>query len=105
MSSRRALGDLPGSGAVTVGLFHRELPRLSGRAGATAPATQRAADAARHLGLIAPGTKGELARITHLAELAGMGRPRSRAALAGSRHARRRTGRLPRMPQRAVALE
>jgi hypothetical protein len=65
----RALDELPGWGPVTIGLFLRELRGVW--SGAQPPLDARAADAARHLGLIAPGTKGELARVRHLAELAG----------------------------------
>ncbi len=64
-----ALDELSGWGPVTIGLFLRELRGVW--PGAQPPLDARAADAARHLGLLAPGTKGELARITHLAELAG----------------------------------
>jgi hypothetical protein len=65
----RALDDLPGWGPVTVGLFLRELRGVwPGAAPALDP---RAADAARHLGLVGPGTKCGLARIAHLADLVG----------------------------------
>jgi hypothetical protein len=64
-----ALDELPGWGPVTVGLFLRELRGVW--PGAQPPLDARAGDAARHLGLLAPDAKGELARVTHLAELAG----------------------------------
>ena len=91
-----ALGELPGWGAVTVGLFLRELRGVW--PGAQPHLDARAAEAARHLGLIAPGTKGELARITHLAELRGMRRPRSRVRSGPARARPPPDGRLPRMP-------
>jgi hypothetical protein len=64
-----ALDELPGWGPMTIGLFLRELRGVW--PGAQPALDARAADAARHLCLIAPGTKGELARVKHLAELAG----------------------------------
>ena len=64
-----ALGELPGWGPVTTDLFLRELRGVW--PGAQPPLDPRATDAARHLGLLAPGARGELARITHLADLAG----------------------------------
>jgi hypothetical protein len=65
-----ALDELPGWGPVTIGLFLRELRGVW--PGAQPALDPRAADAARHLGLIAPGTKGELARVRHLADLADL---------------------------------
>jgi hypothetical protein len=88
-----ALGELPGWGAVTVGLFLRELRGVW--PGAQPPLDARAADAARHLGLIAPGTKGELARITHLAELAGCDVRDLESALVRLAHAHRRMADCP----------
>ncbi len=98
-----ALGELPGWGAVTVGLFLRELRGVW--PGAQPPLDARAADAARHLGLIAPGTKGELARITHLAELAGTATSAISSPLwSGSRYAHRRMADCPGC-RACVALE
>jgi hypothetical protein len=88
-----ALGALPGWGAVTVGLFLRELRGVW--PGAQPALDGRAADAARHLGLIAPGTKGELARITHLAELAGCDVRDLESALVRLAHAHRRMADCP----------
>jgi hypothetical protein len=63
-----ALEDLPGWGPVTTGLFLRELRGVW--PGAVLPLDSRAAEAARHLGLLS-GQKGdELGRIVDLAEQA-----------------------------------
>ncbi len=65
-----ALDGLPGWGPVTVGLFLRELRGVW--PGAQPSLDPRAMDAGRHLGLLTADTKGALARLAHVAELAGL---------------------------------
>jgi len=64
-----ALDDLPGWGPVTVGLFLRELRGVW--PGARLPLDPRAAEAARHLGILAGRNDGSLAHLTQVAHRAG----------------------------------
>jgi len=61
-----ALEALPGWGPVTTGLFLRELRGVW--PGAQPPLDSRAAQTARHLGLLPPQVGDELGRISRLAE-------------------------------------
>jgi hypothetical protein len=64
-----ALDDLPGWGPVTVGLFLRELRGVW--PGAELPLDPRAADAARHVGLLTGHDDNALTRLSHIAAEAG----------------------------------
>jgi hypothetical protein len=65
-----ALDDLPGWGSVTVGLFLRELRGVW--PGVRLPLDPRAAEAARHLGLLDAGTTNALEHVGAIASRAGV---------------------------------
>lgn len=83
------LEDLPGWGPVTVGLFLRELRGVW--PGACLPLDPRAAEAARHLGLLTGGERDELARIRAIAGHAQRDERDLEAALVRFGLAHRRT--------------
>lgn len=84
-----ALDDLPGWGPVTVGLFLRELRGVW--PGAHPPLDERAADAARHIGMLDETDHG-LERLRAIASRAGLDARDVEAALVrlARRHRRRR---------------
>ncbi len=84
-----ALGELPGWGPVTIGLFLRELRGVW--PGARIPLDPRAADAARHLRLLTSRDHDELARIERLAKQAGCDMRDLEGALVRLSLAHRRT--------------
>ena len=96
------LDDLPGWGPVTVGLFLRELRGVW--PGALLPLDPRAAEAARHLGLLTGGERDNLASIGHIAREAGRDRRDVEAALVRFGLAHRRTKDCP-GGHRCVVLE
>ncbi len=83
------LDDLPGWGPVTIGLFLRELRGVW--PGARVPLDPRAAEAARHLGLLTGRERDELARIKRIAVRAGHDERDVEAALVRFGLAHRRT--------------
>jgi hypothetical protein len=96
------LDDLPGWGPATVGLFLRELRGVW--PGARLPLDPRAAQAARHLGLLADGSGGELDRIVRIAEWAGCDERDLEASLVRLALAHRRITDCP-GGQRCVVLD
>jgi len=82
------LDDLPGWGPVTVELFLRELRGVW--PGAHVPLDPRAAQAARHLGLLASRTADELGRVERIAKQAGCDERDLEAALVRLALAHRR---------------
>lgn len=84
-----ALEDLPGWGPVTVGLFLRELRGVW--SGAGLPLDPRAAEAARHLGLLTGRDRDELACVGDISRQAGADGRDLEAALVRLALAHRRT--------------
>jgi len=87
------LDALPGWGSVTVGLFLRELRGVW--PGARLPLDARAAEAARHLGLVTDRDHDELARIARVAKQNGCDERDLEAALVRLALAHRRTTACP----------
>lgn len=87
------LDDLPGWGPVTVGLFLRELRGVW--PGGQLPLDPRAAEAARHLGLLTGRERDQLARVEQVAHQAGRDQRDVEAALVRLSLAHRRTKECP----------
>jgi hypothetical protein len=87
------LSDLPGWGPVTVGLFLRELRGVW--PGARLPLDPRAAESARHLGLLAGPERDEFVRVRQIARQAGRDERDLEASLVRLSLAHRRTTECP----------
>ncbi len=97
------LDDLPGWGPVTVGLFLRELRGVW--PGARQPLDPRAAEAARHLGLLTGRERDEFARVLQIAHQAGRDVRDVEAALVRLSLAHRRTTECPGGRRCALLME